>query len=42
MGATQYNPHFKASRNKLVVAGTPKFVAVTATARKLLTIVNAI
>lgn len=40
--AARHNPALKAFRDKLVAAGKPKLVAVTATARKLLTILNAI
>ena len=40
--ATRFNPTLKAFRDRLVAAGKPKLVAVIATARKLLTILNAI
>lgn len=39
--AARYNPPLKAFRDKLVAAGKPKLVAVVATARKLLTMLNA-
>jgi transposase len=45
MGAlvgSRYNPVLKAFRDKLVAAGKPKLLALIATARKLLTILNAI
>jgi transposase len=42
MVATRYNPDLKLFRDKLVRAGKPKLVALVATARKLLTILNAI
>jgi transposase len=42
MVAARHNPDLKAFRNKLVEAGKPKLVALVATARKLLTILNAI
>jgi transposase len=42
MVAMRHNPTLKAFRNKLVAAGKPKLVALIATARKLLTILNAI
>jgi transposase len=42
MVAIRHNPHLKAFRDRLVAAGKPKLVALIATARKLLTIVNAI
>lgn len=42
MVAARHNPQLKAFRDKLVAAGKPKLVAVIATARKLLTILNAI
>jgi len=42
MVATQHNPPLKAFRDKLVAQGKPKMVALIATARKLLTILNAI
>lgn len=40
--ASRHNPVLKAFRDKLVAAGKPKIVAVVATMRKLLTILNAI
>lgn len=40
--ASRHNPELKAFRDKLVAQGKPKMVAVVATARKLLTILNAI
>jgi len=40
--ASRHNPVLKAFRDKLVAAGKPKLVALIATARKLLTILNAI
>jgi transposase len=40
--ASQHNPVLKAFRDKLVAQGKPKIVAIIATARKLLTILNAI
>ena len=40
--AARFNPQLKAFRDKLVAAGKPKLVAVVATARKLLTMLNAI
>ncbi|KAB1079169.1 transposase, partial [Methylobacterium soli] len=40
--ATRHNPTLKAFRDRLVAAGKPKMVALIATARKLLTILNAI
>jgi transposase len=40
--ASQHNPVLKAFRDKLVARGKPKIVAIIATARKLLTILNAI
>ena len=40
--ASQHNPVLKAFRDRLVAAGKPKIVAIIATARKLLTILNAI
>lgn len=40
--AARYNPALKAFRNRLVAAGKPKIVAIVATMRKLLTILNAI
>lgn len=42
MVATRHNPILKAFYNRLVAAGKPKMVALIATARKLLTILNAI
>ena len=42
MVATRRNPVLKAFRDRLVAAGKPKMVAIIATARKLLTILNAI
>lgn len=39
--AARHNPVLKAFREKLVAAGKPKMVALVATARKLLTILNA-
>lgn len=42
MVAARHNPQLKAFRDKLVAAGKPKLVAVVATARKLLTMLNAI
>jgi transposase len=40
--ASRHNPALKAFRDKLVAASKPKIVAVVATMRKLLTILNAI
>jgi transposase len=40
--ASRHNPVLKAFRDKLVANGKPKIVAIIATARKLLTILNAI
>lgn len=40
--ASRHNPTLKAFRDRLVDAGKPKIVAVVATMRKLLTILNAI
>ena len=40
--AARFNPQLKAFRDKLVAAGKPKLVAIVATARKLLTMLNAI
>ncbi len=40
--AARHNPVLKAFRDRLVESGKPKLVAVIATARKLLTILNAI
>ncbi|WP_192182910.1 IS110 family transposase [Mesorhizobium amorphae] len=40
--ASRHNPTLKAFRDKLVAKGKPKIVAIIATARKLLTILNAI
>jgi transposase len=42
MVAARYNPQLKGFRDKLVVAGKPKRVALVAVARKLITILNAI
>lgn len=42
MVAIRHNPALKAFRDRLVAAGKPKLVALLATARKLLTILNAI
>jgi len=42
MVAARHNPELKAFRDRLVQAGKPKLVALIATARKLLTILNAI
>lgn len=42
MVATRHNPILKTFFNRLVAAGKPKMVALTAVARKLLTILNAI
>lgn len=42
MVAARYNPILKAFRDRLVANGKPKLVALIATARKLLTILNAI
>lgn len=42
MVATRHNPTLKAFRDKLVAAGKPKLVAIIATARKLVTILNAV
>lgn len=42
MVAARYNPVLKAFRDKLVAAGKPKLLALIATARKLLVILNAI
>ena len=42
MVAARHNPDLKAFRDRLVAAGKPKLVALVATARKLLTILNAI
>ena len=39
--AARHNPTLKAFRDKLVAAGKPKLVAIVATARKLLTMLNA-
>lgn len=41
MVAARYNPPLKVFRDRLVQAGKPKLVALIATARKLLTILNA-
>jgi transposase len=40
--AARHNPALKAFRDRLVAAGKPKLVAIIATARKLLVILNAI
>ncbi|WP_413710052.1 IS110 family transposase [Rhizobium sp. Rhizsp82] len=40
--ASRHNPGLKAFRDRLVAAGKPKIVAIVATMRKLLTILNAI
>jgi len=40
--ASRYNPTLKAFRDRLVADGKPKIVAIVATMRKLLTILNAI
>ena len=40
--ASRHNPVLKAFRDRLVARGKPKIVAIVATARKLLTILNAI
>lgn len=42
MVAARHNPTLKAFRDKLVAAGKPKLLALVATARKLVTILNAI
>ena len=42
MAAARHNPTLKAFRDKLVAAGKPKLVAIIATARKLVTILNAV
>lgn len=42
MVAARHNPTLKAFRDRLVANGKPKLVAIVATARKLLTILNAI
>jgi transposase len=42
MVAARHNPRLKAFRDKLVGTGKPKLVALIATARKLLTILNAV
>ena len=42
MVAARYNPDLKAFRDRLIKAGKPKLIALVATARKLLTILNAI
>jgi len=42
MTAARHNPVLKAFRDRLVAGGKPKLVALIATARKLLTILNAI
>lgn len=40
--AARHNPVLKAFRDKLIDAGKPKLVAIVATARKLVTILNAV
>lgn len=40
--ASRHNPALKAFRDRLIASGKPKLVAIIATARKLLTILNAI
>lgn len=40
--ASRHNPGLKAFRDKLVASGKPKIVAIVATMRKLITILNAI
>jgi transposase len=40
--AIRHNPTLKAFRDRLLAAGKPKIVAVVATMRKMLTILNAI
>jgi transposase len=40
--AARFNPVLKAFRDRLIIAGKPKMVALIAVARKLLTILNAI
>jgi transposase len=40
--ASRYNPSLETFRDRLVKTGKPKMVAIIATARKLLTILNAI
>jgi transposase len=42
MVAARHNPELKLFRDRLVQAGKPKLVALVATARKLLTILNAV
>lgn len=42
LSAARYNPALKIFRDRLVANGKPKLVAIVATARKLLTILNAI
>lgn len=42
MVAARHNPDLKAFRDRLVAQGKPKLVAIIATARKLVTILNAI
>lgn len=42
LSAARYNPALKAFRDRLVANGKPKLVAIIATARKLLVILNAI
>ena len=40
--ASRHNPLLKEFRDRLVASGKPKIVAIVATMRKLLTILNAI
>ena len=40
--AAWFNPQLKAFRDKFAAAGKPKLVSIVATARKLLTMLNAI
>ena len=40
--ASRFNPVLKTFRDRLVAAGKPKIVAIVATMRKLLTILNAV
>lgn len=42
MVAARHNPELKRFRDRLIQAGKPKLVAIVATARKLLTVLNAI
>jgi len=42
MAATRHNPTLRAFHQRLIAAGKPKLLALTAVARKLLTILNAI